>query len=259
MDESADEFYIVDRDALVYPGSDDSEDKSLEPPLHNLLEASEPILKADAKLTIIAHLDKINPLTEARWVRSSEPNAWAFVAPQPSKGTLPPSLADSAWVDKLHVTDPDPPPTFNDIISAWIEQRAESNKDHLRAFVAEQFADVANVVELMLCLIRGGDLAPSNSMHRKEHHARAPSVVTTELGARAMRMGAPYPSDQTSLSLATFAMFKLAIDNGAKAGVAKKELDNQVSEIVRQIPSVMLYKAVDVQYRSWNDKRRSAK
>lgn len=116
----------------------------------------------------------------------------------------------------------------------------------MRAFVCTAFGDVNNIVELMLCLIRGGDLPPSRA---NPTSYRQPQVA--ELFARATALGAPQPNEQSSLSLATYAMFKLAIDNGVKAGLSQDELHREVCEIVRQLPSGMLHKAMDVQFRAW--------
>lgn len=141
-----------------------------------------------------------------------------------------------------------------DIGRTWADQQPdESARIGTRKFVDEAFTDVNNIVELMLCLIRGGDLPPSRA---NPTSYRQPQVA--ELFARALAMGAPQPNEQSSLSLATYAMFRLAIDHGVKAGLGHEELHREVSEIVRQLPVSMLHKAMDAQYRGWSKKQSEA-
>lgn len=143
------------------------------------------------------------------------------------------------------------PPTFLEIAQTWADSHSDpSTRSKTRDFVDAAFADVNNIVELMLCLIRGGDLPPSRASPASY---RQPQVA--ELFARALAMGAPQPDEQSSLSLATYAMFKLAIDHGVKAGLGQEELHREVSEIVRQLPTPMLYKAMEAQYRAWSAKQ----
>lgn len=143
------------------------------------------------------------------------------------------------------------PPSFMEIAQGWADQHPDvSARAMMRTFVDSAFSDVNNIVELMLCLIRGGDLPPSRG---NPSTYRQPQVA--ELFARALSLGAPQPSEQSSLSLATFAMFKLALDHGVKAGLGQGELHNEVSEIVRQLPTSMLHKAMDAQYRAWMSKQ----
>ena len=128
----------------------------------------------------------------------------------------------------------------------WAEQRVDTATDSLKSFINTHMSNIDNIVELLLCLIRGHENRPPPS--KQSQHA--------DNMTRAVAMGAPYPSQQSSLSLATFALFKMAIVSGAKAGVPQAELEAQVAEIVRQLPSTMLYKALDAQYRAWSDSER---
>lgn len=79
------------------------------PPLHRLLEQfSEsadglkisPGVNKD-QITIIAYLDRSNPLTEARWVKTGDVEAWINQLGLSSD-------VNTEWKGKIIVTDPDP-------------------------------------------------------------------------------------------------------------------------------------------------------
>lgn len=116
FDPHTDDYYIVDRAAIEegWDTPDDQEDKSdltpLLPPLHRLasLKTSEDGSAAPASqmVTIIAHLDVDNPLSEARWVRSGETDAWSIVPVPDPRGGM--TTVESGWFGKIHVADPDP-------------------------------------------------------------------------------------------------------------------------------------------------------
>lgn len=69
------------------------------PPLLRMRQSDKPV----STIRLIAFLDKANPLTESRWVRTGEPDAWSLQSTA-SKGGVP----ESAWAGKIHVADPDP-------------------------------------------------------------------------------------------------------------------------------------------------------
>jgi len=138
-------------------------------------------------------------------------------------------------------------PSLFELGQTWIRQHSQSSEEPLLQFVLDLTGNMANVVELMLCLIRGSDQAG----HPSRPLSSAKQQPLADLHLRANNLGAPFAAEQTYLSLATFSMFRLAIDNGIKAGVSSSELEAQVADIVRQIPPVMLYRAMDVQYAHW--------
>ena len=77
------------------------------------MKASEAGTSAPASqmVTIIAHLDVDNPLSEAKWVRSGETDAWSIVPVADPKGGL--TTVESGWFGKIHVADPDLVSFFN--------------------------------------------------------------------------------------------------------------------------------------------------
>ena len=106
------------------------------PPLHRLLQPATKVEQAqkaegesesaedkEAKagqepftsgtLTIVAHLDKKFPLTEAKWVRSGKPDEWieSISGPAAISGNATPkgqpAVTRSAWIGKIKVIDPE--------------------------------------------------------------------------------------------------------------------------------------------------------
>lgn len=139
------EFEEVERDTLIkaWPEADDAgseiaetafEADELLPPLHKLLQsdASEaPKAEDDSDalemqgaanaytvqtITIVAHLDRKFPLTEAKWVRSGKPDEWIETISAPSAPSAGRAVApngqqqaspESAWIGKIKVVDPE--------------------------------------------------------------------------------------------------------------------------------------------------------
>ena len=125
----------------------------------------------------------------------------------------------------------------------WMSRHSQSDSPSLSRFADHLTSDISSTVELMLCLIRGSD-------QHKHSYSPKPQPIS-DLTLRAFNSNAPFPVEQNYLSLATFAMFRLVIDNGLKAGLSRQELDAQVATIVEQVPAVMLHRAMDVQYSRW--------
>ena len=77
------------------------------PPLHQLLPSSttdEMTISSNEEkreMTIVAYLDRLNPLTEARWVKTGDVEGWIGQLAV-MNGTA------SKWKGKITVSDPDP-------------------------------------------------------------------------------------------------------------------------------------------------------
>jgi len=99
------------------------------------------------------------------------------------------------------------------------------------------------VVEILLRLTRGDRAGPSH-YSSSSGYQQPPAV-----GALAVTLAAPFPDQQTQVSLAVLAMFRLSVATARKAGVPTAEVEQQVSEIVRALPSHLLFKSVDGMFR----------
>lgn len=101
-------------EATASEGSDVAAIDPLLPPLHRLLDdhAAAPLQGSGLviapgfnkdHITIIAHLDRSNPLTEARWVKTGDVDGWITTLSIDAKSDVV-----SEWKSKITVADPDP-------------------------------------------------------------------------------------------------------------------------------------------------------
>ncbi|GAA5820528.1 hypothetical protein JCM11251_003031 [Rhodosporidiobolus azoricus] len=265
LDPEADDYIVMDRTALelAWQPSENDEDGSspdpLLPPLHRLLVTSpqlqpneeqsdepaqsQPTSLSHDTITVTAQLDKANPLTEARWVKTGEVENW-ILSLGISNGADPKDASRlSDWRGKIKVVDPDPPPTIQHALNSWATSSNIGNLDDRKNFVKTHMSDIDNVVEILLRLTRGDRSAPSHSSYSSSNQQ------TATVGALAATLSAPFPDQQTQVSLAVLAMFRLSVETAQKAGIPKEEVEKQVAEIVRGVPYHLTFKALDGMFR----------
>ena len=127
LDPDGDDYAVVDRETLSLAWkTEEVEEEStadhLLPPLHRLLTSDE-VSKDDMKIstdaekreiTIVAFLDRLNPLTEARWVKTGDVEGWI------GQLAVTNGMA-SKWKGKITVSDPDPVSQFSSsLILLWL-------------------------------------------------------------------------------------------------------------------------------------------
>ena len=120
LDVEADQYVVVGRNGLARAWAthaeqpnETSEHDNLLPPLHRLLvdlDVQDPraIAFTSDSFTVAAHLDRVNPLTEARWVKTGEVDQY-ILSLGIGNGVDPrdPSKL-SEWRNKIRIVDPDP-------------------------------------------------------------------------------------------------------------------------------------------------------
>ncbi|BGP24996.1 proteasome subunit alpha type 1 [Rhodotorula toruloides] len=251
LDVEADDYVVMDRTALTRswePSHDSTEEQELDPllpPLHRLQSDFDsltdsatalPATFAHETITIVAQLDRLNPLTEARWVKTGDVDNW-IVSLGISSGANPKETDKlSEWRNKVKVVDPDPPPTIQNALESWAASSSVGSRKERNDFVKTHMSNIDNVVEILLRLTRGDRAGPSHY----SSSAQPPTV-----GALAATLSAPFPDQQTQVSLAVLAMFRLSMSTAEKAGIPKEEIERQVGEIIRGIPAHLQFKAVD--------------
>ncbi|KAM0752334.1 hypothetical protein T439DRAFT_287453, partial [Meredithblackwellia eburnea MCA 4105] len=261
LDPENDDYIVMDRASLELAWREQTEETSsfldpLLPPLHHLFnegQAPSPVdlLQGEgisvtasfnrSHITIVASLDRQNPLTEARWVKTGEVEPWIASLHNPEKKEVA-----SEWKGKIVVADPDPPPTIQHALDTWATSSNAGTADERLQFVKGHMSDIDNVFEILLRLTRGDRAGPS-------HHTAA--TQTSTVGALAASLSAPYAEHQTQVSLAVLAMFRLSVETAAKAGIPKLEVEKQVGEIVRGIPYHLIFKSLDGMFREQKVKR----
>lgn len=196
LDPEADDYVVIDRvsleqawpiDAPPPPPTDESTEvdadtsptDTLLPPLHHLLAAATSVADGSNEglsllpgfnkdeITVVAHLDKVNPLTEARWVKTGEVEQW-IISLGLQNGQDPKKDQLSEWRGKIVVADPDPvsvgdcfsvelnadlpsplqPPTIQHALDSWTTTSNVASIDERRKFVATHMADIDNGTSL---------------------------------------------------------------------------------------------------------------
>lgn len=260
LDPEADDYIVMDRASLedAWRQSERSEaetapssvvEEPLLPPLHHFLTRPSPneqptlsIIPSTSftrpSFTIVAQLDRANPLTEARWVKTGEVENW-ILSLGIANGQDPKDPKQlSKWLGKITVADPDQAPTIQHALDSWTTSSNIGSLDDRREFVKTHMSNIDNVVEILLRLSRGDRTGPS-------HHSASSHAQPSTVGALAHQLSAPFPTQQTQVSLAVLAMFRLTVKTAEKAGIDQAEIEKQVSEIVRSVPHHLQFKALD--------------
>ena len=94
---------------------------------------------------------------------------------------------------------------------------------------------VENRLEVLLRLIR--DEKPGRS---SSNSSQAHSVASL-----ARSLEAPYPQLQNNLSLATFSLFKLAMEIAETSGTGRDMVERRVGDIIRALPYHLVFKSLD--------------
>ncbi|GAA6008204.1 hypothetical protein JCM11491_001928 [Sporobolomyces phaffii] len=264
LDPEADDYIVMDRASLedAWRQHERSDPESIAPapvnepllpPLHHFLTHPSPNEEPTLSIvpstsfnrpsfTIVAQLDRANPLTEARWVKTGEVENW-ILSLGIANGQDPKDPEKlSKWLGKIDVVDPDEPPTIQHALDSWATSSNIGSLGDRKEFVKTHMSNIDNVVEILLRLSRGERSGPPQ--YSSSSYAQ-PSTV----GALATQLSAPFPMQQTQVSLAILAMFRLTVETAEKAGIDKSEIEKQVSEIIRNVPYHLQFKALDGMFR----------
>jgi 20S proteasome subunit alpha 6 len=107
-----------------------------------------------------------------------------------------------------------------------------------------------NVLEILLRLVRGERATPFS---QSSPAISAPSISGPLLSA--LLPGSAHGAQQTHVSLAVLAIFRMTVEYAKKAAGddknGKKEVEERVGEIIRCLPSHLIYKSVDGIFKEW--------
>lgn len=188
------------------------------------------------ELVINVYLDKLAPLLEAKWLKTGDVEDWLSALP----GFAHSRLSDQSWHQKIHVDDPDPPPTIFDVFADWSTKSFLGTGRDRRRFVLDCLSDSKGQVEILCRLARG---ERASTVSSKELAVAGGSGKRNPL-AEAAKMTS-FTSHQTHLSLAVFALFGLAEEYAGEAGVSKENFDGRISEVLMGLPQNLVFKALD--------------
>lgn len=112
-------------------------------------------------------------------------------------------------------------------------------------FLKTHMTETENILEILLRLTRGDRATAFTST------APLASSITGPLFSALS--SSPHANQQTHVSLAVLAIYKMAQSFAEKAigEEGKKEVDDQIGEIIRCIPSHLVHKCLDGMFKEW--------
>ena len=175
--------------------------------------------------------------------------------------------ASDSWEKKIDVVDPDPvrdlprsrrsvrltsrsqAPTIWTVLESW----AGANSERQR-FLRTHMSETDNILEILLRLVRGERASVSQNTG-----VSAPNVSGPLLSA--ISQGSAHGAQQTHVSLAVLAIFRLAVEYAKKAvgDNGKGEVEERVGEIIRFLPMHLLHKSLDGIFREWKTDKKSGR
>ncbi|KAG2362010.1 hypothetical protein BDR07DRAFT_1407983 [Suillus spraguei] len=206
-----------------------------------------------SKIILMVHLDTERPLSEPKWVKSGDVQEWL----KSMFGRMFWVAGDAAdgWEKKIAVVDPDPAPTIWTVLDGWAVNSPVGVPTERQRFVKTHLTEVDNMMEILLRLVRGERATPFS---QSTPAISAPSVSGPLLAA--LSQSSSHGAQQTHVSLAVLALFHMAVDFARKASgeKGKAEAEEKMSEIIRCLPSHLLYKSLDGMFKEWRaDKKGS--
>lgn len=120
--------------------------------------------------------------------------------------------------------------------------------DQRRRFIKTHLSEIDNLLEILLRLVRGERATPFSQTNQ----ALSSSAVSGPLFS-ALTPGSAHATQQTHVSLAVLALFRMGADYAKKAGGDKaiEEAESKVGDIIRSLPSHLLYKSLDGMFKEW--------
>lgn len=238
--------------------SDLSDSDATLPPFSKVLVPS--------SLTLVVYLDTARPLSEPKWAKSGDVQEWLksmfgrmfWVAGDAAEG----------WEKKIQVVDPDPvrfppflsamslnrpsdiqPPTIWTVLEGWAVNSPVGVANERQRFLKTHMTEIDNILEILLRLVRGERATPFS---QTAPTISAPSVSGPLLSA--LSPGSAHGAQQTHVSLAVLAMFRMSVEYGKKAlgdDKGRSEIEERAGEIIRCLPSHLIYKSLDGIFKEW--------
>ncbi|GAV99463.1 proteasome subunit alpha type 1 [Lentinula edodes] len=230
----------VTKSYVPLPFHEKSEQDGSDPTLPPFINDS-----ASTTLTLVAHLDTKRPLSEPRWVRTGDIQEWL----RSMFGRMFWVSGDAAdgWEKKITVVDPDPPPTIWTVLEGWAQNSPVGVPTERHRFLKTHLTETENLLEILLRLVRGERATAFSSAST----ISAPSVSGPLLSA--LSQATAHGSQQTHVSLAVLAMYQMSTEYATRASGenGKKEVDERIGEIIRCLPSHLIYKSLDGIFKEW--------
>ena len=141
-------------------------------------------------------------------------------------------------------------PTIQTVLEGWSTVSPVGSLTERQRFVKTHLSESENTLEILLRLVRGERATPFSSQATATTNT---SGFTGPLQS-ALNLSTHHASQQTHVSLAVLAIVKMALDLAEKtAGQEKAKADvmERVGEIIKSLPSHLLYKSLDGMFKEW--------
>ncbi|WAR63017.1 hypothetical protein PtB15_18B99 [Puccinia triticina] len=186
---------------------------------------------------IIATLDSVHPFTEAKWVRTGDLDSW--ISQMTGRIFRPEDTSEYGWRRKITVADPEPPPTIQHMLDTWLTTSTLGTLDSRQRFIDGHFGkDADMVMEILLRIIRMGQANLS--------FVPSPAPVILQ---QAISLHAPYPEQQTQVSLAVLSLYRISLETAVAAGRPVDQIIRRVTTLIRGLPYRLAFAAIDGIYR----------
>ncbi|PCH41623.1 hypothetical protein WOLCODRAFT_137501 [Wolfiporia cocos MD-104 SS10] len=213
-------------------------------------------LTLPTQITMIARLDRERPLPEPRWVKSGD--IQEFLRSMHGRMFwVAGDAASDGWEKKIEVADPDPAPTIWTILEAWAQNSSVGQSTERQRFLRTHMTETDNILEILLRLVRGERSGPA-------YPSPAPGLGSANIAApllSALSPGAAHGAQQTHVSLAVLAIFRIAVEFAKRAAgdAGRDEVVERVGEVIRALPSHLLYKSLDGIFKEWKVEKKGGR
>ncbi|KAL4241362.1 hypothetical protein ABKN59_000121 [Abortiporus biennis] len=235
-------------EATTYTALDIMTNYAADPTIPPFVQAANP-----SKIVLIVHLDKDRPLSEPRWVKTGDVNDW--LKSMFGRMFWVAGAAAEGWEKKIEVVDPDPPPTIWTVLEAWSNNSNVGVQIERQRFLRTHMTETDNILEILLRLVRGERASYTQSTA----NISPPNVSGPLLSA--LSQGSAHGAQQTHVSLAVLAIFRLSVEYAKKAlgDAGKDEVEDRVGEIIRSLPSHLIYKSLDGIFKEWKVEKKGGR
>jgi len=133
------------------------------------------------------------------------------------------------------------------VLEGWAANSPAGVLNERQRFLKTHMTEIENILEILLRLVRGERATAS---YQSTPAISAPSLSGPLLLAM---QGSAHSSQQTHVSLAVLAMFRMSVEYAQKADPeeGKVGVEERVGEIIRCLPSHLIYKSLDGIFKEW--------
>jgi 20S proteasome subunit alpha 6 len=146
-------------------------------------------------------------------------------------------------------------PTIWTVLDSWAANSTVGQQTERQRFVRTHMAETDNILEILLRLVRGERATPFT-----QASAISPQTVAGPLRG-ALSSDSAHGPQQTHVSLAVLAVWRMTIEYALKALEEKgrAEAEGRLGEIIRCLPSHLLYKSLDGIFKEWKVEKKSGR